>query len=179
MELRTKNTSVEFKELHSKLTELGLYEKGMDLDQMRQVMGAVDESIIETSFNAQDLEFALRESERDFNSANICNSTMIGLSENTNVLESSAFGHCQNNFGSLFSTTFSSPESDCVERITVVAEVHHELNWSPKRSSPTSGGETLKRLARKRNADAMSQEDSGIILSSSSLFETTNLSVYN
>ncbi|XP_055838414.1 uncharacterized protein LOC129906623 [Episyrphus balteatus] len=159
-----------------KLTALGLYEKGMDLDQMRQIMKAVDESISETSFNAQDLELALKESERDFAPGNICNSTMVGLSENTNVLESSSFGHLQRSFGSLFTTSFSTPEeAECVERLTVKAEVHHELNWTPKKASPKHDEETMKRLSRKRAADAMSQDDSGIIVSSnSSLYETTN-----
>ncbi|CAD6998011.1 unnamed protein product [Ceratitis capitata] len=88
----------------------------MKLEEMRQVMQAIEESELEceTAFYEADLERALKESELDYVQmhSEAHSSTMI---KQTNIVRS--LPHC-------------SPEI-ASEKVVVQAIVHHELNWSP------------------------------------------------
>ncbi|XP_004533326.1 uncharacterized protein LOC101456057 [Ceratitis capitata] len=129
MELRNSKTN----QYKSSLINLGLYENGMKLEEMRQVMQAIEESELEceTAFYEADLERALKESELDYVQmhSEAHSSTMI---KQTNIVRS--LPHCpmspQQNLLNSDASPFSSPEI-ASEKVVVQAIVHHELNWSP------------------------------------------------
>ncbi|XP_054743501.1 uncharacterized protein LOC129248092 [Anastrepha obliqua] len=131
MELRS-NTHRDYK---MSLVSLGLYEEGMNLNEMRQVMQALEESELEseTVFFESDMERALKESELDYVQMHrdAHSSTMIKHSmpdHNFNIVkpQNTPAHHFPNSDAS----PFSSPEI-VSKKIIVEAIVHHELNWSP------------------------------------------------
>uniref|UniRef100_A0A1I8PS78 Uncharacterized protein n=1 Tax=Stomoxys calcitrans TaxID=35570 RepID=A0A1I8PS78_STOCA len=130
MELRSTRKRNEYKELQITLKD------GMELQEMRQVLDALNQSVNEREtnfFEDDDMERAIRESELDFmpsNNAGLWNSTMMGTFQATSPC--------------------SSPEAPA-HIIIVQAEVHHSLNWSPECSEE-------ERLNRKRLASTSELE---------------------
>ncbi|XP_065355995.1 uncharacterized protein LOC135950376 [Calliphora vicina] len=105
---------------------MGFYEEGMELQEMRQILDALQMSVNEgeTNFLECDMQQAIRESELDFmpsQDGRVLNSTMMSIHPNISPC--------------------SSPEIPS-ERIVVYAEVHHAMDWSPPN----------ERLQRKRFA---------------------------
>ncbi|XP_037828203.1 uncharacterized protein LOC119616098 [Lucilia sericata] len=127
MELRSSSRRRnEYKELQITLNGMGFYEEGMELQEMRQILDALQMSVTEgeTNFLDCDMEQAIRESELDFlptQDGRVLNSTMMSIHPNISPC--------------------SSPEIPS-ERILVHAEVHHAMDWSPPN----------ERLPRKRFA---------------------------
>ncbi|KAI8126498.1 hypothetical protein FF38_09507 [Lucilia cuprina] len=127
MELRSSSRRRnEYKELQITLNGMGFYEEGMELQEMRQILDALQMSVTEgeTNFLDCDMEQAIRESELDFlptQDGRVLNSTMMSIHPNISPC--------------------SSPEIPS-ERIVVQAEVHHAMDWSPPN----------ERLPRKRFA---------------------------
>ncbi|XP_017062236.1 uncharacterized protein LOC108102093 [Drosophila ficusphila] len=130
MELRsrTHNKLVEF------LRSAGVYENGMEVEEMRELVDTIERSAI-TETDDPELERALQESEMEFLASQpsaLHNSTMIMspqlLSRNSEGLDS--------------------PPSEPV-RLTIRALVHHAMDWSPtaERRIP----------ARKRSAEVNNQ----------------------
>ncbi|KAM7353175.1 uncharacterized protein ACRADG_005377 [Cochliomyia hominivorax] len=126
MELRSSRHSNEYKELQLTLNGMGFYEEGMELQEMRQILDALEMSVTEreTNFLEHDMQQAIRESEMDFmpcQNGRVLNSTMMSIHPNISPC--------------------NSPEIPS-ETILVQAEVHHAMNWSPPN----------ERLPRKRFA---------------------------
>ncbi|XP_036342409.1 uncharacterized protein LOC118751707 [Rhagoletis pomonella] len=122
---------------------LGLYEEGMKLEEMKQVMQALEESQLEceTAFFESDLEHARKESELEYVQmhCDAHSSTMIMQANevhNENIVKSVT--HCHNtpmhSFPNSDTSPFSSPEITA-KKLVVEAIVHHELNWSPPRKN--------------------------------------------
>lgn len=118
MELRSK-----FNKLKELLISAGVYEDGMEVEEMRQMAQAMEMSV--SSYNGveySNLERALLESEIDFQM--MVNSTMI-VQPATPTPSIDVFIEA----GS-FERDCESPPSNPI-RLQVQAVVHHELNWSP------------------------------------------------
>uniref|UniRef100_A0A034WQ54 Uncharacterized protein n=1 Tax=Bactrocera dorsalis TaxID=27457 RepID=A0A034WQ54_BACDO len=134
MELR----NAKQKDYKSKLMNLGLYEEGMKLEEMRQVMQVLEESELEceTIFFENDLERALKESELDFDQmyCDVHSSTLIKPDHNRNFNIVRLLPQCPNTpvkyIPNSDALPFDSPEI-ASEKIAVKAIVHHELNYSP------------------------------------------------
>ncbi|XP_039951298.1 uncharacterized protein LOC120768602 isoform X1 [Bactrocera tryoni] len=135
MELR----NAKQKDYKSKLINLGLYEEGMKLEEMQQVMQVLEESELEceTVFFENDLERALKESELDFDQmyCDVHSSTLIEPDHNRNCNVLKLLPKCIPNtpvtyIPSSDALPFDSPEI-ASEKIDVKAIVHHELNYSP------------------------------------------------
>nr|XP_014099011.2 uncharacterized protein LOC106623901 isoform X2 [Bactrocera oleae] len=142
MELR----NAEEKNYKSKLMNLGLYEEGMKLEEMKQVMQALEESELEceTIFFENDLERALKESELDFGQmyCDVHSSTLIKPDNNRNCDILRLLPQCPN------TPTKYNPNSDALpfdspeiasEKMIVKAIVHHELNYSPPQEKQEFG----------------------------------------
>ncbi|XP_018785160.1 PREDICTED: uncharacterized protein LOC108966620 isoform X2 [Bactrocera latifrons] len=135
MELR----SAKQKDYKSILINLGLYEDGMKLEEMQQVMQVLEESVLEceTVFFENDLERALKESELDFDQM-YCDkhsSTLIKPDHNRNCNAIRLLSQCSPNtpvtcIPNSDALPFDSPEI-ASEKIAVKAIVHHDLNYSP------------------------------------------------
>ncbi|XP_011291190.1 GATA zinc finger domain-containing protein 11 [Musca domestica] len=139
MELRSSRSRNEYKELQLTLNGMGFYEEGMELQEMRQILDALNQSVTdgETQFLDDDMERAIRESEMDFMPANnggLWNSTML----RTQVTSSPC----------------SSPDIPS-QQIVVHAEVHHPLDWSPQYPEE-------ERLRRKRLASETGSHNEAI-----------------
>ncbi|XP_037902526.1 uncharacterized protein LOC119646215 isoform X2 [Hermetia illucens] len=116
----------EAKFLESSLKTLGLFEDGMDLQEMRSIRDVVNESLEESSLAFEDeLQAALLESQQMANE-NLHRSYETSSFENSNTVHG-AMGR--------FSTPPSSP--DCPRLLKVVAEVHS--GW--KETSLQDGGQ--------------------------------------
>ncbi|XP_075150248.1 uncharacterized protein LOC142224358 [Haematobia irritans] len=135
MELRSSRKRNEYKELQITLKGMGFYEDGMDLQEMRHILDALNQSVSQREtdiFDDDDMERALRESEMDFMpGGGPWNSTMMGQFQ--------------------ASSPCSSPEMPA-QVLIVQAEVHHSLDWSPQRSEE-------ERLNRKRSATDLTNND--------------------
>ncbi|XP_030383069.1 uncharacterized protein LOC115630590 [Scaptodrosophila lebanonensis] len=146
MELRSKNYNM----LAQQLKNAGVYEEGMEVEEMRQIAEAIELST--SHAKDDDLERAIMESELEFLTQPgynaMLNSTMIAPSS---VQMSS--GNC-NDAGSSFLNLQQqhregdSPPSSPVH-ITVAAWVHHSIDWTPNPE---------RRTARKRVADGGTEE---------------------
>ncbi|XP_073821489.1 uncharacterized protein [Musca autumnalis] len=141
MELRSSRKRNEYKELQLTLNGMGFYEEGMELQEMRQILDALHQSVTDGEtrfFDDVDMERALRESEMDFmpsNNGGLWNSTML-----------------RSNRGP---SPCSSPEIPS-QQIIVHAEVHHPFDWSPQRPEQD-------RLRRKRLASTPEKRDGEVL----------------
>ncbi|EDW13181.1 uncharacterized protein LOC6577806 [Drosophila mojavensis] len=123
MELRSK-----FNKLKEILTGAGVYEDGMEIEEMRQVAAAMEMSVSSyTGPEYSNLERALLESEIDFqmmvNSTMIVEPAMPPPSIDVFIETGSFEREC------------NSPPSNPIH-LQVQAVVHHELNWSPTQVRP-------------------------------------------
>ncbi|ALC38625.1 CG14931, partial [Drosophila busckii] len=131
MELRSKTKEI----LKDVLKSAGVYEDGMNLDEMRMMERALKLSI--ESYESNELDHALYESEME--SQILASSTMIvdpiGASRDTTSLDRDC----------------DSPPSEPIF-LQVQAQVHHELNWSPSK-----GARPPERIANEVNAECKSK----------------------
>ncbi|XP_068141649.1 uncharacterized protein [Drosophila tropicalis] len=134
--------STRYNYLVSLLTDAGIYEDGMKLDEMRQLAKAMKMSVdsLQESEDA-DLQHALKESEVDFLVAghpnDLLSSTMIGAPVSDTDSKSSSLEERVS-----FEWSCDSPPSGPIV-ITAQATVHHPLDWSPD----SEGRSIRKRIA--------------------------------
>ncbi|XP_017843626.2 uncharacterized protein LOC108600499 [Drosophila busckii] len=131
MELRSKTNN----NLKDMLKSAGVYEDGMNLDEMRMLARALQLSSESNEYS--ELDHALYESQME--SQILASSTMIvdpiGASRDTTSLDRDC----------------DSPPSEPIF-LQVQAQVHHELNWSPSKGAAVNG-RPPKRIANEVNAE--------------------------
>ncbi|XP_011183874.1 uncharacterized protein LOC105213048 [Zeugodacus cucurbitae] len=200
MELRSGKKS----DYKTSLMNLGLYEDGMKLEEMKQVMQALEESELEceTVFFENDLERALKESELDFvhMQCDVHSSTLNKTDDNCNFNIVRPLPQGRNNMVQYIpnsdASPFDSPEI-ASEKIVVRAIVHHELNYSPPQlkwkfekdlqhdfqtpiKTCQQSGNTLKRkVAENVKSNVHSIKRSGVLITSSPKIHRTSLEIHS